>query len=165
MEIPRAVWADIAMDFVEGFPKVAGKSVILTVVDRFSKYAHFIALGHPYTAMTVAQPFFDQIVRLHGMPQSIVSDRDPVFTSNFWQELFRLSGSELRLSSAFHPQTDGQSEVTNRIITVYLRCLAGDRPKSWLRWLPWAEYCFNTSYQSALKTTPFRWYMGVSHLL
>lgn len=156
LEVPKAVWADIAMDFVEGFPKVAGKSVILTVVDRFSKYAHFIARCHPYTAMTVAQAFFDQIVRLHGLPHSIVSDRDPVFTSNFWQELFRLLGSELRLSSTFHPQTDGQSEVTNRIITVYLRCLAGDRPKTWLRWLPWAEYCFHTSYQTALKTTPFQ---------
>jgi hypothetical protein len=62
---------------------------------------------------------------------------------------------KLQLSSAFHPQTDGQSEVTNRILGVYLRYLAGDRPKNWLRWLPWAEYCYNTSYQSTLKTTPF----------
>jgi hypothetical protein len=72
-----------------------------------------------------------------------------------WKELFRLTGTKLCVSSAFHPQTDGQSEVTNRIIVVYLRCLAGDRSCSWLRWLPWAEYCYNTSYQSALKTTPF----------
>jgi hypothetical protein len=131
------------------------KSVILTVVDRFSKYAHFISLGHPYSVTTVAKAFFDQIVCLHGLPSSIVSDRDPVFTSNVWQELFRLSGTKLRMSSAFRPQTDGQSEVTNRMILVYLRCLASDRPRSWLRWLPWAEYCFNTSYQSALKTTHF----------
>ena len=71
---------------IHGF--VGGKSVILTVVDRFSKYAHFIALGHPYTATSVARAFFDQIVRLHGIPCSIVSDRDPVFTSSFWKELF-----------------------------------------------------------------------------
>ncbi|CAO2146508.1 unnamed protein product [Urochloa humidicola] len=109
------------MDFIEGFPRVGGKIVILTIVDHFSKYAHFIALGHPYTAISVARAFFDEIVRLHGVPCSIVSDRDPVFTSAFWSELFKLSGTKLRLSTAFHPQTDGQSEVTNRIINVYLR--------------------------------------------
>jgi hypothetical protein len=150
LDVPHSVWADIAMDFVEGFPRISGKSVVLTVVDRFSKYAHFIALGHPYTAISVAQAFFDNIVRLHGFPCSIVSYRDPVFTSSFWSELFKLSGVKLRLSSAFHPQTDGQSEVTNRVLGVYLRCLAGDRPKQWLRWLPWAEYYYNSSYQTAL---------------
>ena len=143
------------MDFVEGFPKVGGKSVILTVVDRFSKYAHFIPLGHPYSANSVARAFFDEIVRLHGFPCSIVSDRDPVFTSSFWKELFRLAGVQLLLSSAFHPQTDGQSEVTNRTITMYLRCLAGDRPRSWLQWLPWAEFCYNSSYQTAIGVSPF----------
>ncbi|KAF0930307.1 hypothetical protein E2562_031975 [Oryza meyeriana var. granulata] len=111
LEVPSSVWANIAMDFMEGFPKVGGKSVVLTVVDRFSKYTHFVAIGHPYTATSVAHVFFDHIVRLHGLPCSIVSDRDPVFTSTFWTELFALSGVELRLSSAFHPQTDGQSEL------------------------------------------------------
>ncbi|XP_020197229.1 uncharacterized protein [Aegilops tauschii subsp. strangulata] len=76
------VWADISIDFIEGLPKVGSKSVILTVVDRFSKYAHFIALGHPYTATSIARAFFDGIVRLHGLPSSIVSDRDPVFTGH-----------------------------------------------------------------------------------
>jgi len=135
---------------------VGGKSVVLTVVDRFSKMVHFVPLGHPYTALRVAQAFFDSIVKLHGFPSSIVSDRDPVFTSTLWTELFHLAGVKLRLSSAFRPQTDGQSEVANGVLDVYLRCLAGDRPRSWLRWLPWAEYCFNTSYQSALRTTPFQ---------
>jgi hypothetical protein len=144
------------MDFVEGFPKVGGKSVILTVVDRFSKFAHFIPLGHPYTAASVAKAFFEEIVRLHGIPCSIVSDRDMVFTSLFWTELFRLAGVKLLLSSAFHPQTDGQSEVVNKVIVMYLRCLAGDRPKTWLQWLPWAEFCYNSSYQTAAKCTPFR---------
>jgi len=156
LPVPSNVWNDIGMDFIEGFPKVGGKSVILTVVDRFSKYAHFIALGHPYSASSVARAFFDNIVKLHGLPSSIVSDRDPVFTSTFWSELFHLFGSKLLLSSAFHPQTDGQSEVTNKIIVMYLRCLAGDRPRSWLQWLPWAEYCYNTSYQSSLQSTPFK---------
>jgi hypothetical protein len=107
--VPDQVWNDIAMDLIEGFPKVGGKSVIVIVVDRFLKFAHFIPLSHPYSANSVAKAFFDNIVRLHGIPCSIVSDRDPVFTSNFWTELFRLAGVKLLLSSAFHPQTDGQS--------------------------------------------------------
>ncbi|KAF0902493.1 hypothetical protein E2562_017893 [Oryza meyeriana var. granulata] len=95
------------MDFMERLPKVGGKSVILTVVDRFSKYAHFIPLSHPYTAVSVSQAFFSEVVRLHGLPSSIVSDRDPVFTSAFWSELFRLSDVQLNMSSAYHPQSDG----------------------------------------------------------
>jgi hypothetical protein len=148
------------MDFIEALPKVHGKSVILTVVDRFSKAAHFIPLGHPYTATSVARAFFAEVVRLHGVPASIVSDRDPVFTSEFWRELFRLAGVKLHMSSAFHPQSDGQSEATNKIITMYLRCLTGDRPRQWLEWLPWAEFCYNTSYQQALKTSPFELVYG-----
>lgn len=143
------------MDFVEGLPKVHGKSVILTVVDRFSKFAHFIPLGHPYTAASVAKAFFTDIVRLHGFPASIVSDRDPVFTSNIWRDLFKQAGVQLRMSTAFHPQTDGQSEEANKVITMYLRCLTGDRPRAWLEWLPWAEYIYNTAYHSALQTSPF----------
>jgi hypothetical protein len=110
------------MDFIEGLPKVAGKSVIQTVVGRFSKYAHFIPLSHPYNVVSVARVFFDGIVRLHGFPSSIVSDRDLVFTSNVWRDLIGLAGVELRMSTAFHPQTDGQSEVVNNAIAMYLRC-------------------------------------------
>lgn len=144
------------MDFIEGLPKVGGKSVILTVVNRFSKYAHFIPLAHPYTAETVAKAFFTSIVRLHGVLISIVSDRDVVFTSNFWKALFAASGTRLHMSTAFHPQSDGQAEAVNRVIAMYLRCLTGDRPRQWLEWLSWAEYCYNTSYHSALRDTPFR---------
>ena len=102
LPIPTAVWADIGLDFVEPLPRVNGKSVILSVVDRFSKYCHFIPLAHPYTAETVAQALFADIVRFHGVPQSMVSDRDPVFTSTFWRELMRLMGTKLHMSSAFH---------------------------------------------------------------
>jgi transposase InsO family protein len=156
LPVPSRVWADISMDFVKALPKVHGKSVILTVVDQFSKYAHFIALDHPYTASSVARVFFMDIVRLHGFPESIVSDRDPVFTSNIWRELFKLAGVTLRLSTAFHPQTDGQSEAVNKSIAMYLRCITGDHPRAWLEWLPWAEYCYNTAFHSALRTTPFQ---------
>jgi len=156
LDIPSTVWSDIAMDFIEALPRVNGKTIILTVVDRFSKYAHFIPLGHPYTAASVAKAFFQEIVRLHGLPATIVSDRDPVFTSDFWKELFNLTGVRLQFTSAFHPQSDGQSEATNKIIAMYLRCLTGDRPRQWVRWLPWAEFCYNSSYQASLKTSPFK---------
>jgi hypothetical protein len=81
--IPSGVWSDIGIDFIEALPRVHGKTVILTVIGRFSKYCHFIPLAHPYTAESMAQAFFAEVVRLHGMSQSIVSDRDPVFTSSF----------------------------------------------------------------------------------
>jgi len=125
------------------------------VVDRLSKYAYFIALSHPYTAASVARAFFKGIVRLHGFPTSIISDRDPVFTTNLWRDLFKLAGMKQRMSTAFHPQTDGQSKAVNRIIVMYLRCIMGDRPRSWVDWLSWAEYWYNTSFQSALRATPF----------
>lgn len=109
LPVPSQIWADISMNFVKGLPRVHGKLVILSVVDRFSKMAHFIPLGHPYSAATVALAFFTDIVRLHGLPETIVSDRDPVFTSQFWPELFRLSGVQIHMSFAFHPQSDGQT--------------------------------------------------------
>lgn len=154
--VPSKIWADISMDFIETLPRVHGKSVILTVVDRFSKHAHFIPLGHPYTASTVARVFFNDIVRLHGFPESIVSDRDPIFTGHLWRDLFKHAGVQLKLSTAFHPQTDGQSEAVNKTITMHLRCIIGDRPRAWLEWLPWAEYCCNTAFHSALRATPFQ---------
>jgi hypothetical protein len=134
------------MDFIKGFSRINGKSIILTIVNRFSKYAHFIPMGHPYTVITVTRTVFDSIVHLHGIPSSNVSDRSPVLTRNFWHELFSLTGVKLQMSSAFHPQSDGQSEASNKIITMYLRCLAGDRPWQWLRWLPWAKFCYNSSF-------------------
>jgi len=155
LPVPSRVSADISINFVEALPKVHGKSVLLTVVDRFSKYAHFIALGHPYTASSVARAFFHEIVRLHGFPESIVSDRDPVFTGHVWRDLFRHAGVKLRMSTAFHSQTDRQSKVVNKIITMYLICLTGDRPRDWLDWLAWAEFCYNTAYHTALQATPF----------
>jgi hypothetical protein len=115
------------MDFIVGLPKSVNKSVIMVVVDRLSKYVHLCALQHPFTASKMAQIFMDNTFKLHGMPRSIVSDRDPIFTSNFWQELFKIQGTQLHLSIIYHPQTDDQIEVFNNCLETYLCCFACDR--------------------------------------
>jgi hypothetical protein len=107
LPIPTRVWSDISMDFIEGLPLSHGYSVILVVVDRFTKDGHFLCLSHPFTAATVAQIFLANIFKLHGMPKTIVSDRDPTFTSSFWREPFQLQGISLAFSSTYHPQSDG----------------------------------------------------------
>ena len=91
------------MDFIEGLPVSRGKDVVMVVVYRMTKYAHFMNLKHPYTVVVVAQTFIDNVFKLHGLPHTIVSDRDPIFTSIFWKKLFKIQGVELHLSSAYHP--------------------------------------------------------------
>lgn len=155
LEVPDQAWTHLSMDFIEGLPKSDGKNVILVVIDRFSKYAHFIALAHPYTAPSVAKIFLDNIVKLHGLPSSIVTDRDPIFTGLFWKELFKLLGVDLCYSSAYHPQSDGQTERLNQCLENYLRACTHLHPHKWNKWLALAEYWYNTNYHSSLKNTPF----------
>lgn len=109
--IPCQIWEDISMDFIDGLPSSNGKTTIFVVVDRLSKYAHFTAISHPYTSVGISRIFHDNI--LHSMPRSIVCDRDPTFTSAFWREVFRLNSTTFNFKFAYHPQTDGKSEVVN----------------------------------------------------
>jgi transposase InsO family protein len=149
-------WQHISMDFVEGFPKSSGKEVILVVVDRLTKMAHFIALSHPYSVQTVAQAFMDNIFKLHGPPVIIVTDRDRIFTSNMWQAMFKSLNVKLKLSTAYHPQTDGQTERVNQCLESYLRCMVFQEPKKWAAWLALAEWWYNTSHHTAIKMSPFQ---------
>jgi hypothetical protein len=116
LPVPNSAWQDLSIDFIDGLPKCEGYSVIFVIVDRFTKYAHFLPLNHPYTSQLMATIFFNNIVRLHGLPKTIVSDGDKVFSSNFWKELFKLMDTQLCMSSAYHAQTDGQ---TKKLINVW----------------------------------------------
>jgi hypothetical protein len=155
LSIPTRIWSNISLDFVEGLPASQGFTVVLVVVDRLSKYGHFIPLKHPYTTVTVARAFSAHVFKVHGMPTSIVSDRDPTFTSAFWKELFRLQDTSLCMSTSYHPQSDGQTEIVNKCLESYLRCFTHDQPKQWSSWLPWAEYWYNTTWHASINMTPF----------
>lgn len=155
LPVHRCSWEVVSMDFVEGLPLSGSANVILVVVDKFSKFAHFIPLRHPFMAASVAKLFMDHVFKLHGMPLAIISDRDWVFTSRFWQLLFQLAGTELRMSTAYHLQSDGQIERVNQCMETYLRCFTQACPRRWLQWLSLAENWYNTSFHSALCRSPF----------
>lgn len=153
-QIPKHIWTNLSMDFITCLPHSQGKTVIFVVACRLSKFVHFIAMSHPYTAATVAQQFFINIFIQHGLPRSIVCDRNVIFLSEFWQQLFKLQGVSFNLSSAYHPKSDGQIEVINRTLEMYWRCFTSSRPKEWIKWLLRAEYCYNTSFHCTIKMTP-----------
>lgn len=155
LPVPSSAWQMISMDFVEGLPQSKGKSCVLVIVDRFTKYAHFFPLAHSFSGQGVAKLFFDQVYKLHGLPDSIVSDRDKIFTSNFWQELFKLCRVTLCMRSSYHPQSDGQTERVNQCLETFLRCFVHASPSKWLDWLISAEFWYNTSSHSAIGCSPF----------
>ncbi|GKC46125.1 ty3-gypsy retrotransposon protein [Tanacetum coccineum] len=157
---PSAVWEDVLMDFITGLQASRGITVILVVVDRLTKYAHFGTLPTSFNAHKVAEVFLEIVVKHHGIPRTIVSDRDPIFVSTFWKQLFHFSGTQLSHSTAYHPQTDGQTEVVNRRLEQYLRAMVSNRPQQWARHLPWAEYCYNSNYHTSIKMSPFQTLYG-----
>lgn len=116
------------MDFIEGLPQSGSSNAILVIVDKYSKYAHFVLLRHPFQAAGIAKLFMDHIYKLHGLPSAIISDLDRIFISKYWQTLFKLVGTSLHMSSAYHPQSDGQTERVNQCLETFLRCFVNACP-------------------------------------
>ncbi|KAJ8406907.1 hypothetical protein AAFF_G00291830 [Aldrovandia affinis] len=160
LPVPHRPWSHIALDFVTGLPSSNGHTVILVIVDRFSKAAHFIALPKLPSALETAHLMMDHVFRLHGLPQDVVSDRGPQFASRFWRAFCSLLGASVSLSSGFHPQTNGQTERTNQTMENTLRCLASANPTSWSRHLAWAEYAHNTLRNASSGLSPFEAQFG-----
>ncbi|KAL0533445.1 hypothetical protein IC582_030285 [Cucumis melo] len=156
LSIPEWKWENVSMDFITGLPRtLRGFTVIWVVVDRLTKSAHFIPGKSTYTASKWAQLYMSEIVRLHGVPVSIVSDRDARFTSKFWKGLQTAMGTRLDFSMAFHPQTDGQTERLNQVLEDMLRACALEFPGSWDSHLHLMEFAYNNSYQATIGMAPF----------
>ncbi|KAL0544441.1 hypothetical protein IC582_019556 [Cucumis melo] len=149
-------WENVSMDFITGLPRtLRGFTVIWVVVDRLTKSAHFVPGKSTYTASKWAQLYMSEIVRLHGVPVSIVSDRDARFSSKFWKGLQTAMGTRLDFSTAFHPQTDGQTERLNQVLEDMLRACALEFPGSWDSHLHLMEFAYNNSYQATIGMAPF----------
>nr|XP_043619798.1 uncharacterized protein LOC122591603 [Erigeron canadensis] len=158
--VPSQPWEDLSMDFIVALPRTQrGKDSIMVVVDRFSKMVHFVPCNTTNDASAVANFFIKEIVRLHGIPKTIVSDRDVKFLSYFWKTLWRLMGTRLMFSTSHHPQTDGQTEVTNKTIGMLLRTLVKKTLKDWDLKLAHAEFAFNRAPNYYTKKSPFEFVM------
>ncbi|XP_052623591.1 uncharacterized protein LOC128128868, partial [Lactuca sativa] len=154
--IPEWKWEGISMDFVTKLPKTSdGLDTIWVIIDRLTKSAHFLPIKESYKMERLTRLYLREIVRLHGVPKSIISDRDSRFTSQFWQSLHKAMGTHLDMSTAYHPQTDGQSERTIQTLEDMLRACAIDFGKSWDTHLPLIEFSYNNSYHSSIKVAPF----------
>ena len=155
-EIPTWKWEQIAMDFVTGLPRTqAGNDTIWVIVDRLTKSAHFLAIKETDKFSQLAAVYLKEVVSRHGVPTSIISDRDPRFTSELWQSMHKSFGSQLDMSTAYHPQTDGQSERTIQTLEDMLRACVLDFGKGWEKHLPLIEFSYNNSYHSSIKAAPF----------
>jgi hypothetical protein len=150
-------WEDISMNFVVGLPRTAkGFDSIWVIIDQLIKTAHFLPVKVKYPVIAYAELYIAHILSLHGVPKTIVSDRGPQFVSKFWEELHKSLGTKLLHSSAYHPQTSGQTERVNQILEDMLRACALEFPQKWDDCLPLAEFSYNNSYQESIKMTPFK---------
>jgi transposase InsO family protein len=144
------------MDFIVGLPRTqAGYDSIWVIVDRLTKVAHFIPVKTTYSSAKLAELYMSRIVCLHGVPMKIVSDRGSQFTSKFWEKFHESMDTKLNFSSAYHPQTDGQTKRTNQILEDMLRACALKYGKSRDKSLPYAEFSYNNSYQASIKMDPY----------
>ena len=156
LSIPEWKWEKITMDFVVGLPRTFRKNdAIWVIVDRLTKVAHFLPIQQSYSLDQLAELYVKEIVRLHGTPSSIVSDRDPRFTSHFWKSLQDAMGTKLHFSTAFHPQTDGQSERTIQTLEDMMRACVLEFRGNWDEHIPLMEFAYNNSYHSSIGMAPY----------
>ena len=154
-KVLEKLWTHLTVDFITKLPVVAGKDAILVVCDRLSKMAHFVTMTEAMSAEGLARLFWDNVWKLHGLPESVVSDRGPQFAAELTKELNRMLGIETRLSTVFHPQTDRQMEWMNQELEQYLRFFVDHRQKDWPEWLVLAEFAVNNKVHTATKISPF----------
>jgi hypothetical protein len=156
LEIPILKWEDISMDFVVGLPRTPrGNDSVWVIVDRLTKVAHFVPVKTQHRTERLAELYVKHILRLQGAPKSIVFDRGPHFVTKFWQSFHKLMGTTLSYSTAFHPQTDRQTERVNQVLEDMLRACALTYGTDWERSLPFAEFSYNNSFQASLRMAPF----------
>lgn len=156
LSIPVWKWENITMDFVLGLPRTLRKhDAVWVIIDRLTKSAHFLPIQQTYSLDKLATLYIPEIVRLHGIPMSIVSDRDPRFTSHFWNSLQTALGTKLHFSTAFHPQTDGQSERTIQTLEDMMRACALEFKGNWDDHLPLMEFAYNNNFHSSIGMAPY----------
>ena len=155
LPIPSGPWRSISADFIMPLSVSDGFDAVLVVVDRFTKYAHFIATQSSINSTQSAELLHRHVFVQHGLPDSFVSDRDPRFVSHVWQRLHSLLGISKAMSTAYRPQTDGQTERTNQTLEQYLRCYCMLQPERWAEYLPMAQFTYNNTFHSSINATPF----------
>jgi hypothetical protein len=156
LSIPEWKWEDICMDFIVGLPcTLLGNNSIWVIMDHLTKSTHFIPVSTTYRVRQYAELYLSHIIRYHGILNNIISDRGSIFIAHFWEQLHECLDTHLIRSSAYHPQTDGQTKRVNQIIKDMLHaCVLMDGPK-WDKHLPLAEFSYNNSYQESIKMSPF----------
>ena len=155
LPVPTRPWSSLSMDFIVKLPKSKGFDSVFVVVCRFTKQAHFIPCKESMSSSDLADLYINNIFKLHGLPDDIESDRGTVFRSKFWLSLLESLKIKSKLSTAFHPQTDGQTERVNQSIEQYLRCYTNFSQDDWSRLLPHAEFAYNNTMSSTTKVSPF----------